>query len=195
MRLVYVGGTGIEGVMRSCCEKTLGVLRKNKESLITIIEVMAILRDPQAYVCITGGNGTICCVLPSCLLFHAAAAFDCSKQKHTHYQLLHSIALYKGIAWQFTIALCKGMLCMLEQVFIHDPLYKWALTPLGAQQRQKDDLMVGDSNPAEPQSSAAGIPSDAVAGTDTTLANADAERALLRLKQKLAGMEGGERML
>ena len=87
----------------------------------------------------------------------------------------------------------------MEQVFIHDPLYKWALTPLGAQQRQKDDPMVGDSNPAEPQSSsaaaAAGMPPDAVAGTDTTLANADAERALLRLKQKLAGMEGGERVL
>ena len=88
----------------------------------------------------------------------------------------------------------------MEQVFIHDPLYKWALTPLGAQQRQKDDPMVADSSPAEPQSSAsaaAGMPpqADAVPGTDTTLANADAERALLRLKQKLAGMEGGEFLL
>lgn len=86
----------------------------------------------------------------------------------------------------------------MEQVFIHDPLYKWALTPLGAQQRQKDDPMVGDSSPAELQSSssaAAGMPPDAVPGTDTTLANADAERALLRLKQKLAGMEGGEVVL
>lgn len=53
--------------------------------------------------------------------------------------------------------------------------------------------MVGDSSPAEPQSAVAvGMPSEAVPGTDTTLANADAERALLRLKQKLAGMEGGE---
>ena len=94
------------------------------------------------------------------------------------------------------------MLCAMEQVFIHDPLYKWALTPLGAQQRQKDDPMVADSSPAEPQSSAsasaaAGMPpqADAVPGTDTTLANADAERALLRLKQKLAGMEGGKIVL
>lgn len=81
------------------------------------------------------------------------------------------------------------------QVFIHDPLYKWAMTPLGAQQRQKDDSMVSGSSPAEPQSAAAaaaGMPAEAVPGTDTTLANADAERALLRLKQKLAGMEGGE---
>ena len=30
---------GVEGVMRICCEKTLGVLRQNKESLLTIIEV------------------------------------------------------------------------------------------------------------------------------------------------------------
>ena len=32
-------GVGVEGVMRSCCEHTLGVLRQNKESLLTIIEV------------------------------------------------------------------------------------------------------------------------------------------------------------
>ena len=83
----------------------------------------------------------------------------------------------------------------MAQVFIHDPLYKWALTPLGAQQRQKDDLMAGDSSPADPANAhptAPGLATGAVSGSDTTLANADAERALLRLKQKLAGMEGGE---
>lgn len=32
--------TGVEGVMRSCCEHTLAVLRQNKESLLTIIEVI-----------------------------------------------------------------------------------------------------------------------------------------------------------
>ena len=37
-RLVCI--VGVEGVMRSCCEKTMGVLRQNKESLITIIEVL-----------------------------------------------------------------------------------------------------------------------------------------------------------
>ena len=53
--------------------------------------------------------------------------------------------------------------------------------------------MAGNSSPegAGPQSSAAGLTSDAVSSTDNTLANADAERALLRLKQKLAGLEGG----
>ena len=83
------------------------------------------------------------------------------------------------------------------KVFIHDPLYTWALTPLGAQQRQKDFLIGGDdSNPGEgaggPQPTPAGMAPDAVGSTDTTIANADAERALLRLKQKLAGLEGGE---
>lgn len=82
-------------------------------------------------------------------------------------------------------------------MFIHDPLYKWALTPLGAQQRQKDFLIGGgNSNPEEgaggPQPTPAGMAPDAVGSTDTTIANADAERALLRLKQKLAGLEGGE---
>lgn len=84
------------------------------------------------------------------------------------------------------------------QVFIHDPLYRWALTPLGAQQRQKDDLLGPDSSPGEgaggPQPTTAGVAPDAVGSTDTTLANADAERALLRLKQKLAGLEAGKRV-
>ena len=44
---MVVADTGVEGVMRSCCEKTLGVLRENKESLITIIEVAALLHANQ----------------------------------------------------------------------------------------------------------------------------------------------------
>jgi len=56
-----MGVTGVEGVFRRCCEKTLSVMRANKEALLTIIEV-----------------------------------------------------------------------------FIHDPLYKWALSPLKALQRQKE---------------------------------------------------------
>lgn len=69
------------------------------------------------------------------------------------------------------------------------------MTPLGAQQRQKDELMGGDTSPGDglaPQPTAAGMPADTIGSTDATLANADAERALLRLKQKLAGMEGGK---
>ena len=81
----------------------------------------------------------------------------------------------------------------LLQVFIHDPLYKWALTPLGAQKRQKDDL-AEESNPTEgaaPQAASLGMPAGSAGTAYSLLANADAERALLRLKQKLAGLEGG----
>lgn len=81
---------------------------------------------------------------------------------------------------------------LTTQVFIHDPLYKWALTPLGAQKRQKDDS-AGDSNPAEvPQAASVGMSAGTSGSTDSSLANADAERALLRLKQKLAGVDGGK---
>jgi hypothetical protein len=34
-----MGVTGVEGVFRRCCEKTLSVMRENKEALLTIIEV------------------------------------------------------------------------------------------------------------------------------------------------------------
>ena len=63
------------------------------------------------------------------------------------------------------------------QVFIHDPLYKWAMTPQDAQQRQQGDqdtrMLDGPSE------------------RDARPLNADAERALLRVKQKLKGLEGG----
>ncbi|KAJ0106491.1 hypothetical protein Patl1_18036 [Pistacia atlantica] len=96
-----MGVTGVEGVFRRCCEKTLSVMRTNKEALLTIIEV-----------------------------------------------------------------------------FIHDPLYKWALSPLKALQRQKesdDDLETS------------------LEGTEGEYeGNKDAARALMRVKQKLDGYEGGE---
>lgn len=79
----------------------------------------------------------------------------------------------------------------LIQVFIHDPLYKWALTPLGAQKRQKDDSAT-DSNPTEGAAPPATSVGMTAGSADSLLANADAERALLRLKQKLAGLEGGK---
>ncbi|CAL4957640.1 unnamed protein product [Urochloa decumbens] len=95
-----MGVTGVEGVFRRCCEKTLSVMRSNKEALLTIIEV-----------------------------------------------------------------------------FIHDPLYKWALSPLKALQRQKEtddtDSCLDDSQ-------------EAYEG------NKDAARAILRVKQKLDGYEDGE---
>lgn len=34
-----MGVTGVEGVFRRCCEKTLSVMRTNKEALLTIVEV------------------------------------------------------------------------------------------------------------------------------------------------------------
>nr|XP_034595825.1 serine/threonine-protein kinase ATM isoform X4 [Setaria viridis] len=95
-----MGVTGVEGVFRRCCEKTLSVMRANKEALLTIIEV-----------------------------------------------------------------------------FVHDPLYKWALSPLKALQRQKEiedtDSCLDDSQ-------------EAYEG------NKDAARAILRVKQKLDGYEDGE---
>ncbi|KAI4336143.1 hypothetical protein L6164_014710 [Bauhinia variegata] len=72
----------------------------------------------------------------------------------------------------------KEALLTIIEVFIHDPLYKWALSPLKALQRQKetdDDL---DTSLEEAQNDYEG--------------NKDAARALLRVKQKLDGYEEGE---
>ncbi|PSC71129.1 serine threonine-kinase ATM isoform X1 [Micractinium conductrix] len=105
-----MGITGVEGVMRRCCEETLRVLRANKESILTVIEV-----------------------------------------------------------------------------FIHDPLYKWALTTTAANRRQHE-ADAGD----EDIDGGSGVSAAAGAGGPAGLANADAERTLLRIKQKLEGVEAGE---
>ncbi|XP_057808840.1 LOW QUALITY PROTEIN: serine/threonine-protein kinase ATM [Salvia miltiorrhiza] len=73
----------------------------------------------------------------------------------------------------------KEALLTIIEVFIHDPLYKWALSPLKAMQRQKDiDDNLDDSLEDSEE--------DAYEG------NKDAARALLRVKQKLDGYEDGE---
>jgi ataxia telangiectasia mutated family protein len=85
-----MGVTGVEGVFRRCCEKTLSVMRENKEALLTIIEV---------------------CLLPKGFFFINSSG---------------------RLTLQFILII--NLIC---QVFIHDPLYKWALSPLKALQRQK----------------------------------------------------------
>ncbi|XP_024973398.1 serine/threonine-protein kinase ATM isoform X4 [Cynara cardunculus var. scolymus] len=72
----------------------------------------------------------------------------------------------------------KEALLTIIEVFIHDPLYKWALSPLKALERQKetdDDL---ETSLEDSENEYEG--------------NKDAARALLRVKQKLDGYEEGE---
>ncbi|XP_073048594.1 serine/threonine-protein kinase ATM isoform X19 [Primulina eburnea] len=73
----------------------------------------------------------------------------------------------------------KEALLTIIEVFIHDPLYKWALSPLKAMQRQKD---IDDDLDANLEDS----------DEDEYEGNKDAARALLRVKQKLDGYEDGE---
>ena len=42
-----MGVTGVEGVFRRCCEKTMQVMRDNAEALLTIVQVL--LHDPLSH--------------------------------------------------------------------------------------------------------------------------------------------------
>ena len=143
----------------------------------------------------------------------------------------------------------KESILTVIEVFIHDPLYKWALTTTAANRRQHDggaadevggcglgvggyrvgsvpqtqmalDLRAGlagllpllDASTCSPGclylthasspssvarqvddgSGETGGAGAAGAGAGVNLANADAERTLLRIKQKLEGVEAGE---
>ncbi|XP_020591737.1 serine/threonine-protein kinase ATM [Phalaenopsis equestris] len=72
----------------------------------------------------------------------------------------------------------KEALLTIIEVFIHDPLYKWALSPLKALQRQQE---LDDNSDSSLENS-----EDAYEG------NRDAARSILRVKQKLDGYEDGE---
>ncbi|KAK1363096.1 serine/threonine-protein kinase ATM, partial [Heracleum sosnowskyi] len=72
----------------------------------------------------------------------------------------------------------KEALLTILEVFMHDPLYKWALSPLKALQRQKENYDDLETSLEDSQ--------------DVYEGNKDATRALLRVKQKLDGYEEGE---
>lgn len=73
-----------------------------------------------------------------------------------------------------------------DQVFIHDPLYKWALTTSAVEKRQRD--VGSDEGTAGTATPGPNFTAEAGAGNVT---NADAERALLRVRSKLEGVENG----
>jgi hypothetical protein len=70
----------------------------------------------------------------------------------------------------------------VAQVFIHDPLYKWGLSPIQKQQRQRG----GAEAPVAPP--AAAVMADPA---EHCVINADAERTVMRVRQKLLGSEQG----
>ncbi|KAL6075751.1 non-specific serine/threonine protein kinase [Balamuthia mandrillaris] len=103
-------------------------------------------------------------------------------------------------------------LLTIVEVFIHDPLFKWALSPIRALQLQRgllediegaaEDAANKDENLSD--SPSGGVAGDAGASTSSSTSgggggatagkrgNKEAERALLRLKAKLQGYEYGE---
>ncbi|XP_078431049.1 serine/Threonine-kinase ATM-like protein isoform X2 [Wolffia australiana] len=72
----------------------------------------------------------------------------------------------------------KEALLTIVEVFIHDPLYKWALSPLKALRRQEESEEDTESSLEDSQ--------------DGWEGNKDAARALFRVKQKLDGYEDAE---
>lgn len=82
------------------------------------------------------------------------------------------------------------LLLTIMEVFIHDPLFKWALSPVKALQLQREDNDQGLKQVGE--NAGGGDSNDSWGESGTTSGNKDAERALLRLKAKLQGYEYGQ---
>eukprot|EP01125_Pyxidicula_operculata_P014600 TRINITY_DN4881_c0_g1_i1.p1 TRINITY_DN4881_c0_g1~~TRINITY_DN4881_c0_g1_i1.p1 ORF type:complete len:1571 (-),score=264.66 TRINITY_DN4881_c0_g1_i1:211-4749(-) len=76
-------------------------------------------------------------------------------------------------------------LMTIVEVFVHDPLYRWALSPVKALRIQHNDE---DENDDEDDDSKKNTDDD----EKKTPINADVERTLIRLRQKLQGIENGQ---
>lgn len=100
----------------------------------------------------------------------------------------------------------QDALLTVVQVVLHDPLYRWQMTPVKAGRKQQDPMAqqqgesaaaadaAGGDGSAAAAAAAGGTVAAAAAGVSSgALGNADAERAVLRVKQKLQGqdVEGG----
>lgn len=74
-----------------------------------------------------------------------------------------------------------------NQVLLHDPLYQWTLSPLKALNLQQAEAF--DDIPSTPSHTAMELNRGTADGTNST--NKMAERVLLRLHEKLGGIEDG----
>jgi len=90
-------------------------------------------------------------------------------------------------------------LMTIVEVFIHDPLYKWALSPLQALRLQREETEA--ENTLENADERVLMEAQLILekkvhnhnpNTSVNTGNTDAERALLRIQQKLQGYEYGE---
>ncbi|KAL4452130.1 hypothetical protein ABPG75_007792 [Micractinium tetrahymenae] len=86
----------------------------------------------------------------------------------------------------------KESILTVVEVFIHDPLYKWALTTTAANRRQHEADAAAAGGGVEDDDRGSGAGATGAGGSGVSVANADAERTLLRIKQKLEGTEYGE---
>lgn len=95
----------------------------------------------------------------------------------------------------------SSVLTILE-VLLHDPLYRWMLSPLAARQRQQDERSSGSGMnvAAVAAAAAAAVAAEEGAGAgakeDSGVGEDAAQRALARIKHKLQGYEdpNGEAM-
>lgn len=84
-----------------------------------------------------------------------------------------------------------SVLTILE-VLLHDPLYRWMLSPLAARQRQQEEEKGGAAmrpTPAAAAEVAAAAAAAGVAAQDAGVGGDAAQRALARIKHKLQGYE------
>jgi ataxia telangiectasia mutated family protein len=91
----------------------------------------------------------------------------------------------------------KEQLLTIVEVFIHDPLYRWALSPVKALFRQRENVENENAENNEGEDfkyqsiMANGFELSAPMASSQMVENADAERAVLKVREKLEGMEHG----
>lgn len=139
--------------------------------------------------------------MPAC-----AAVLDCAVLSYQPLAVCHAVSCFTVLCWVQVLRENQEALLTVVQVVLHDPLYRWQMTPIKAGRKQlnpvgeQDAAAAAGADAASPAVNAAsaaggggGGSGAAIGPSSDGLGNADAERAVLRVKQKLQGqdVEGG----
>lgn len=81
----------------------------------------------------------------------------------------------------------QELLLMILQVFLHDPLYRWTQSPLKAQRARLEELDIEELLNIEENKGITDMNQRTQARKRPEDSNTDAERALLRVREKLQG--------
>ena len=99
-----MGLTGVEGVYRRCCEKTMDVMRTSQESLMTIVEVRSRIYFHLVYLANLHELGKSALNVSKCIVLSAIWNFELCWCNFWFCKETESSSVYFSVIWHFLVS-------------------------------------------------------------------------------------------